>query len=153
MRIRLLAVGKLRDRATIEACAEFAKRLAPYHAFETIEVRAAHGGRPQDAVRSEAAALLRQVRSGEPLWLLERTGTQLSSDELAARLSALRHTGIPSLCIAVAGTYGADPSLRERADFVWSLSKLTLLHEWARAIVLEQLYRAAKIASNEPYHH
>jgi len=57
------------------------------------------------------------------------------------------------LTLVVAGTYGADRAIVERADFVWSLSSLTFLHEWARAIVVEQLYRAAKIARNEPYHY
>ena len=57
------------------------------------------------------------------------------------------------LTLVIAGTYGAAPALLERAQFRWSLSRLTLLHEWARALVLEQLYRAAKIAANEPYHH
>jgi len=55
--------------------------------------------------------------------------------------------------VVIAGTYGASPELLARATFRWSLSKLTFLHEWARMIVLEQLYRAAKIARNEPYHH
>jgi 23S rRNA (pseudouridine1915-N3)-methyltransferase len=52
----------------------------------------------------------------------------------------------------IAGAYGAAPALVACADFRWSLSRLTFLHEWARALVLEQLYRAAKIARNEPYH-
>jgi 23S rRNA (pseudouridine1915-N3)-methyltransferase len=57
------------------------------------------------------------------------------------------------LTLVIAGTYGAAPALLERADFMWSLSQLTFLHEWARMLVLEQLYRAAKIARDEPYHH
>jgi 23S rRNA (pseudouridine1915-N3)-methyltransferase len=54
---------------------------------------------------------------------------------------------------AIAGADGASETLLERANVRWSLSPLTFLHEWARIIVLEQLYRAAKIAANEPYHH
>jgi len=85
-------------------------------------------------------------------WLLERDGVQVSNEEPSVRLSAtaVRHPGFNA---NRAGTYGADPALRERANFLWSLGSLTFLHEWAQAIVVEQLYRAAKIARNEPYHH
>ena len=65
----------------------------------------------------------------------------------------MENAGQPRLTLLIAGTYGASTELQARAQFAWSLSKLTLLHEWARMLVLEQLYRAAKIARNEPYHH
>jgi 23S rRNA (pseudouridine1915-N3)-methyltransferase len=68
-------------------------------------------------------------------------------------MEKISHDGTSRLTFVVAGTYGADASLLERADVQWSLSPLTFLHEWTRAIVLEQLYRAAKISRNEPYHH
>jgi 23S rRNA (pseudouridine1915-N3)-methyltransferase len=87
------------------------------------------------------------------MWLLERNGSAFSSEEFAARVEALAHSGISRLTFVVAGTYGAGDALRERADVQWSLSRLTFLHEWARMIVLEQLYRSAKITRNEPYHH
>jgi 23S rRNA (pseudouridine1915-N3)-methyltransferase len=72
---------------------------------------------------------------------------------LASRLEEIRFSGAQRLTLVIAGAYGADASLRMRAEFLWSLSELTFLHEWTRMIVLEQLYRAAKIARNEPYHH
>jgi 23S rRNA (pseudouridine1915-N3)-methyltransferase len=96
---------------------------------------------------------LRALDASEHVWLLERSGTELSSDELAARLDGLTTDDISALTLVVAGTYGASDGLQRRADFQWSLSRLTFLHEWARALVLEQLYRATKIARNEPYHH
>ncbi len=87
------------------------------------------------------------------MWLLERSGQELSSEELSERITLLADGGTKRLVFAIAGTFGASRELAERAQFRWSLSRLTFLHEWARAIVLEQLYRAAKIARNEPYHH
>ena len=95
----------------------------------------------------------RLIAPSETLWLLERTGTELSSEALSARIERLPVEGTSQLTIVIAGTYGAAPPLLARAQFRWSLSQLTLLHEWARVLVLEQLYRAAKIAANEPYHH
>ena len=104
-------------------------------------------------MREESERIQRLLRPDERVWLLERTGAELSSIALSEKLTAIAHEGISRLTFVVAGTYGADESLSARADFSWSLSPLTFLHEWARMIVLEQLYRAAKISRNEPYHH
>ncbi len=153
MKLRLIAVGKIREPYVAQACDDFRTRLARYEAFEEIEVAASHGGDPERAMAEEGERIVRALAPGEPLWLLERTGTQLSSVELGERIASVAATGMTRLSFAVAGTYGASPALLERATFRWSLSKLTFLHEWSRALVLEQLYRAAKIARHEPYHH
>ncbi len=97
--------------------------------------------------------MARHLREDDCVWLLDRGGDELSSVELSRRIESAANAGTRRMTFVIAGTYGSDDSLRERADFVWSLSALTFLHEWARMIVLEQLYRAAKIARNEPYHH
>ncbi len=153
MVLRLIAVDKLRTPYIADACADFRKRLQPYFSYDEIEVRASHGGDPQAAMREEAERILKHIRPDDRVWLLERTGAAFSSPELARALDDATHAGISRLTFVVAGTYGADTSIRDRADVLWSLSPLTLLHEWARALVLEQLYRAAKITRNEPYHH
>jgi 23S rRNA (pseudouridine1915-N3)-methyltransferase len=153
MHLRLIAVGKLREPYLIAAADDFRRRLRPYHRLEEIDVRAGDGGDPVRSMNAEAEAVLRLIAPADTVWLLERTGTELSSAELAARIEQLPVEGTSHLTIVIAGTYGAAPALFARAQFRWSLSQLTLLHEWARALVLEQLYRAAKIAANEPYHH
>lgn len=140
VQIRLIAVGKLRESYLAAAAEDFRTRLRPYVRLEEIEVR-------------DDDAILRLLDPAEPFWLLERTGTEMSSEALAARLARMQVEGSSRLAVAIAGTFGASEALLKRADFLWSLSKLTFLHEWARVIVLEQLYRAAKINRNEPYHH
>lgn len=151
MQLRIAAVGKLRDPAAAALCAEFQKRLRAYHRMEVIEVRASGGADPAKAVREEGERLLKAAGRGS-LWALDRTGTELSSEDLSAKIVELESRG-GLLTLAIGGTFGLAAELRARADFVWSLSKLTFLHEWARMIVLEQFYRAAKIARGEPYHH
>lgn len=153
MLIRIVAVDRVRAPYVAEACADMRARLAPYYPCEEVEVRAGAGNDPRAAMRDEAARIARHLHPDDRVWLLERTGTQLSSIGLAQRLADVSRDGSRRLVVIVAGAYGADASLRVRAEFLWSLSELTFLHEWARAIVLEQLYRAAKIARNEPYHH
>jgi 23S rRNA (pseudouridine1915-N3)-methyltransferase len=153
MQLRLIAVDKVRSPHVAATCAELRKRLAPYYPYEEIEVRAGSGKNAAGAMRDESERVLRHLRADDRVWLLERTGTQLSSAMLARRLDEVSHAGITRLTFVVAGTFGADAALLERAELHWSLSELTFLHEWARMIVLEQLYRAAKILRNEPYHH
>lgn len=153
VQIRIVAVGKLRAHYAAPACAEFAKRLGAYYPLDVVEVKASDGSQPEQAMREEAERILKHVHDDDCVWLLDRTGAELASDELSGRLGQVGNAGTRRLVLVVAGTYGASDALRRRADFVWSLSRLTLLHEWARMLVLEQLYRAAKIARNEPYHH
>jgi 23S rRNA (pseudouridine1915-N3)-methyltransferase len=153
MNMRILAVGKLRAGYTAQACAEFQQRLAPYFPIEIAEVRAADGAQPAVAIREEAERILKLLHQDDCVWLLDREGQELSSEELSGKIAAIANAGTRRMTLVVAGTYGAGDALRNRADFRWSLSRLTFLHEWARMIVLEQLYRAAKIARNEPYHH
>ena len=153
MLVRMIAVDRVRSPHVAALCADLRARVASYHPYAEVEVRSGNGKDPRAAMRDEAARIARHLRDDDRVWLLERTGTQLSSEALASRLDEIRHTGARRLTLVVAGAYGADASLKERAEFLWSLSELTFLHEWARAVVLEQLYRAAKIARNEPYHH
>ncbi|HEX3464271.1 MAG TPA: 23S rRNA (pseudouridine(1915)-N(3))-methyltransferase RlmH [Candidatus Elarobacter sp.] len=149
----MIAVGKVRERYVAEALADFRVRLRPYHRLEEIEVRAADGADPTRAMRAEGEAILKLIDPADHVWLLERSGEMLSSEELSRRIERLPHQGIARVTFVVAGTFGASEALAARADVRWSLSPLTFLHEWARMIVLEQLYRAAKIARDEPYHH
>ena len=151
MHLRIVAVGKLRDPAVGAICREFQKRLAAYHRLEIVEVRASSGSDPEKAVREEGERILRALGKGS-VWLLDRTGTELTSEALSKKIVELERDA-SDLTLVVAGTFGASKAATDRANFVWSLSKLTLLHEWARMLVLEQLYRAAKIARSEPYHH
>ena len=153
MLVRMIAVDRIRSPHVAALCADLRERLAPYHSYAELEVRCGDGSDPRTAMRDEAARILRHLRGDDRVWLLERTGTQLASDVLASRLARVAHDGAQRLTLIVAGTYGADATLKVRAEFLWSLSELTFLHEWSRAIVLEQLYRAAKIVRNEPYHH
>lgn len=153
MIVRIVAVDRIRTPYVARACEDFRARLRAYHAYDEIEVRAGNGRDPQAAMREEAERIARHLRDDDRMWLIDRCGTQVSSEALAARIGDVGRSGAQRLTLVIGGAYGTVDSLRARAEFVWSLSELTFLHEWARAIVLEQLYRAAKIARNEPYHH
>lgn len=153
MQLRLLCVGRVRERYVAAACDDFLGRLRPYYRVEVAEIRPSQATAAASAVADEGERLLMRLQGEEAVWLLDRAGSELASKELSAALGRVEHAGTRRLTLVVAGTFGASDALRARATFLWSLSRLTFLHEWARMIVLEQLYRAAKIARNEPYHH
>jgi len=153
MHLRLIAVGKVREPYIAAGMADFRKRIVPYHRLDEIDIRPADGGRPERAIAAEGDAILRAIAPHDVVWLLEREGTEFSSLELADRLERYAVDGVSTLTFVIAGTYGAAPAVHARADVRWSLSRLTFLHEWARMLALEQLYRAAKISRGEPYHH
>ncbi len=153
MLLRLVAVGKIRESYVAAACGDFSRRLAPYYTLETREIKASALGDPALAAREESQRILRSIGSDDRVWLLDGTGTQFSSVELSRAIQGETHAGARRIVFCIGGAFGSSPALRERADVVWSLSKLTFLHEWARMIVLEQLYRSAKIMRGEPYHH
>ena len=145
MTVRIIAVDKVRETYLRDGCALYVRRLARLLATSIHEVR------PGTPV-SEARAILRQVPTGATVWALEREGVALSSIDLAKRIAALRERGVKALFLGIGGPDGLHRSVLERADFAWSLSPLTLLHEMARLVALEQLYRAMKIIRGEPYH-
>jgi 23S rRNA (pseudouridine1915-N3)-methyltransferase len=153
VRYRLICVDRVREPYLAAAVDDFTVRLGPYHSVESVEVPRERRADTALGVQREGEAILRRIAPSDVVWLLERTGTQMSSVELAERVTTLGLEGLGRLVLVIAGTYGASDALLARANFRWSLSPLTFLHEWTRAIVLEQLYRAAKIALKEPYHH
>jgi 23S rRNA (pseudouridine1915-N3)-methyltransferase len=128
-----------------EGCALYVKRLAPLLPVRTVDVR-------PSTQSEESSALLKQLPADGTVWALDRCGTQVTSEQLAGRLQAVERSGARHLALVIGGAEGLDTSVMSRADFIWSLSPLTFLHEMARLLVLEQLYRAVKINRGEPYH-
>lgn len=145
MNIRIVAVDKMRERYLADGCAHYVQRLAPYASVAVEEIRA--GLAPGE----EAAALLKRAGGGV-VWALDREGAQPSSLDLARAVADVERSGARELALVIGGPDGLSRGVIERAAFVWSLSRLTFLHEMARLIALEQLYRAMKINRAEPYH-
>jgi 23S rRNA (pseudouridine1915-N3)-methyltransferase len=134
------------------ACDDYLRRLSRYTAVREVEVRAAsRAPTPEVQRRDEAALLLARVAGGTDLVCLARTGEAWSSAQLAEQVSRWQLRARP-IAVLVGGSYGLDDELLERAQARWSLGPLTLPHELARVIALEQLYRAWTILRGEPYH-
>ncbi len=155
MGIQVIAVGKLRNRAMQMSADEYIKRLKRYTRAEMIEVRAARKIEAQNtapALAEEAKNLLAPTHAQTTLVMLDERGEQWTSVELSKWIQQQMVHGQSDMAFLIGGALGFDPALRKRARRVVSLSKMTLPHELARVVLLEQLYRAMTIARNEPYH-
>jgi len=151
MQLVLLAVGRLRP-ALREVADEYLRRLARYTRAEELEVKEA--GRAATAVearRVEAARLREKLRDRAHLVVLDREAPGWSSQALAGQTERWERLARP-VVVLIGGSTGLDPGLLRQADQRWGLGPLTLPHELARVVVLEQLYRAWTIRRGEPYH-
>lgn len=151
MELWLLAVGKLRP-AYREACDDYVRRLGRRGRVHEVEVREAARA-PTRAVQQvqEAERLRARIPPRAMVVALARDGDAWTSEELARRIGRWETEGRP-LAFLVGGSTGLDPGLLREAHARWSLGPLTLPHELARVVVVEQLYRAGTIRRGEPYH-
>ncbi len=147
----LVAVGKLRPFYR-EACDEYARRLSRYARFAEHEVREA-SREPTIAAQQtlEARRLEARIPDGASTIAMSRQGQAWSSTELATEVERWLLAARP-VCLTIGGSTGLAPDLLAGCDARWSLGALTLPHELARVIVVEQLYRAFTILRGEPYH-
>ncbi|MGZ4819593.1 MAG: 23S rRNA (pseudouridine(1915)-N(3))-methyltransferase RlmH [Terriglobales bacterium] len=140
MKLRIAWIGKTKDAAVQSLTAEYLKRLSRYVATESLEI-------------ATEAALLKQLdKARGSLILLDSRGRQLSSEHFAEFLRQHQDRGTPSLLFAVGGADGFSDQARAAASFQLSLGKMTLPHELARVVLLEQLYRGFTILKGHPYH-
>ena len=153
MRLTLIAVGRLKERYWREAADEYLKRLGPYATVRVAEIDDRDSGR--DAARAlaeEGADILRAVPEGAHVITLEIGGKQRSSEQFAARLAALALDGRSSVAFVIGGSVGLSAEVLARADERMSFGPMTLPHNMARVVLLEQIYRAFRINRGEPYH-
>jgi 23S rRNA (pseudouridine1915-N3)-methyltransferase len=151
IRIQVVAVGKLRASLR-EAADEYLRRLRRYARTEETEIReAGKAGNPAAQRRAEAAGIAAAVADRAITVALARTGHPWSSRDLARRMGEWRDQS-RTVAFVIGGAEGLAQDLIDGASHRWSLGPLTLPHELARVVVLEQLYRAGTILAGERYH-
>ncbi|MEO5825543.1 MAG: 23S rRNA (pseudouridine(1915)-N(3))-methyltransferase RlmH [Gemmatimonadales bacterium] len=151
MQLYVVAVGKLRP-ALRQAGDDYLRRLRRFIAVSEREVReAGRAGSVERQRDEEARHLLDAMPADADVVLVDQGGNPWSSEELAAQLDAWR-VAARDVALVIGGAVGVAASVGERARARWSLGPMTLPHELARVIVMEQLYRASTILRGEPYH-
>lgn len=155
VKITVVAVGKLKERFWADACAEYVKRLSAYASIKMVEIPdrdpAKTGG--EEAGRAlEGKAILAAIPERSHVVLLDIGGKERSSGEIASHLNDLMLRGESSITFVIGGSCGVSSEVRARADERLSFGRITLPHNLARVVLLEQVYRAFKIMRGEPYH-
>jgi 23S rRNA (pseudouridine1915-N3)-methyltransferase len=151
MPVRVLAVGKKHESWIQEGIQRYEKRLQ--RPFDVSWQLLPHSAREGDAARGEESArILDKINDGDYVILLDERGTNLDSPSLSSYiLSPLQRS--QAVVIIIGGAYGVDASVHQRANLIWSLSKLVFPHQLVRLILTEQIYRAQEITNGRPYHH
>ena len=155
MHIKVLALGKLKEKFLKEGILEFQKRLTPYANFEIIELQPVEirdENLIQKALDEEAQKLLAYIKPQSYVITLEIGGKMLSSEDFARKILDLTNEGFGEIVFVIGSSCGLSKIISDRADFKLSLSKMTFLNQFARLILTEKIYRAFKIIKGETYH-
>ena len=156
MKLKLLAVGKIKREAFQEMAEEYARRIKRFHSFEVVEIpdeKVLPKTELPKALEREAARVEKHLKKDSFLIVLDEKGQQWSSIDLAWELGQIFQQPVGEIVLLIGGAFGVADFLKKKAKVLLSLSKLTLPHQLARVLALEQLYRALTILKNVPYHH
>lgn len=158
MRFYVICIGKLKDTYLRDGIAEFVKRMRPYGGITITELNESKiGDKPSDADRKqvvieEGERLLKNVPKNAYTVLLDVYGKTMSSEDLAKTVAKLEVDGVSDMAFIVGGAFGVSDELRRSVNYKLSFSPMTFTHQMVRLLLVEQIYRAAKINRNEPYH-
>ena len=155
MNITVIAVGKLKEKFWVAACDEYLKRLKGYAKVRVVEISdrdPAKCGGDEAARAAEGKDILKALPAHSHVMLLDVQGKQLSSEGIAARLDAIALGGTSDITFIIGGSSGVSQEVYGAASETLSFGKITLPHNLARVVLLEQIYRAFKISRGEPYH-
>ena len=150
MRLRIIWIGKTRDARLRALIDDYAERLAHFVRCEVTELREL-GRTDKTGIDKETKRISDALRPGSMTVLLDEGGTEWTSQELAAQVQGWEGSGIKEVAFVIGGPNGFAGDFKAGVDKRWSLSRLTLTHEMARVLLLEQLYRAYTIIHGLPY--
>ncbi len=156
MKLSIVCIGRMTIPFLNEGCNEFAGRLKRYLTLSINEIKEHKTGSKQDIkkiVQTECKSLAEKIPDGAFVIALDQGGKHLSSENFADLMNEHMLRSTPQWTFLIGGPYGLSDELRKRANLVLSLSAMTLTHQMARLLLLEQLYRCCTIIRNEPYHH
>lgn len=156
--IKVICVGKLKEKFYAAAADEYVKRLGAYCKISVLELPEERlSDRPSQAqidaaLEKEGERILSKIPNGAVIIALCVEGGTLSSEQLAAKLDKWTVQGKSQFVFLIGGSFGMHPSVKEKAALRLSMSPMTFPHHLARVMVLEQIYRAFKINEGSSYH-
>jgi len=158
MKIRIVSVGRIKEKFLQEGIKEYSKRLSRYCNLDIIEVddeKAPENlsDKEMEQIKcKEGERILSKVPANSFIITLEIEGKQLSSEELSEKIESLMIEGINDITFIIGGSLGLSKEVSQKSNFKLSFSRMTFPHQLMRVILLEQIYRGFKIIHREPYH-
>mgnify|MGYP005772210057 CR=1 FL=1 len=149
--IKIICVGKIKEKFYREAILEFQKRLSKYTKLEIIEVEDVKGDNPNWIMKKEKDLILKKISDKDYIITLEIEGKELTSNQFAEYLDRT-FLNQSTITFIIGGSYGLDQEIKDKAQFKLSFSRMTFPHQLFRILLLEQIYRSYKILHNESYH-
>lgn len=158
MKITVIAVGKIKEKFYRDAVSEYEKRLGRYCKPEIIQVEdertpdRASANLTELVKKKEAERILKYLKEDAFVVVLDIRGKAYNSEEFADQIESLAIRGVSHIQFVIGGSLGLHEEVCKKADLTVSFSKMTFPHQLMRVILLEQIYRAYRIISGEPYH-
>lgn len=156
MQLKLIAVGKLREAFYRAGVDEYIGRIQHFLPFSQLEVQPGTGedsnGKGQGALRREAETISKHLSGDACVVLCDVGGKALTTEQFSDWLQQQMNASVSQIVFVVGGAWGTADELRQRADLRLSLSAMTLPHELARLVLVEQIYRALTLWRGLPYH-
>ena len=155
MKIKIIALGKIKEKYLKSGIDEFLKRLTPYASVSVVElnpIEIKDENLKDKILQDEGEKILSNIKPLDFVITLEIEGQQFSSEDFAQKIKDLTNNGTQEIVFVIGSSCGIGKNVSTRADLKMSMSKMTFLHEFARLILIEQIYRAFKINKGEKYH-
>lgn len=155
MKIKIIALGKIKEKFLQTGIEKFLKRLEPYAQVCVVEINPIEIkdlNLVEKTLFQEGEKILAQIKPTNYVITLEINGNSFSSQEFANKIVEITNMGVGEIVFVIGSSNGLGKNISNRADLKLSMSKMTFLHEFARLILVEQIYRAFKIIKGETYH-
>ena len=156
--IKIVCVGKIKEKPMQQCINEYLKRLQPYAKTEIVEVediaapQSNSDAQNEQVKQKEGERILSKIKKEDTVVLLSLKGKMYSSPQLADKLQDIFSYQGSNITFVIGGSLGTSNEVNQRADVQWKISDLTFPHQLCRLMVLEQIYRSFRILNNEPYH-
>ena len=155
MEIKIITVGKIKEKFLKEGINEFLKRLTPYASVSILElnpIEIKDENLTAKILLDEGEKILSNIKPQDYVITMEIKGKQFSSEEFAQKIEEITNDGTQEIVFVIGSSCGIGKNVSDRANLKMSMSKMTFLHQFARLILVEQIYRAFKIIKGETYH-
>ena len=149
--IKLITVGKIKEKYLKDAILEYTKRISKYTKLEIIELQDYDYDNKQIVLEKEKENIIKHINSRDYVITMQIEGKNISSEDFADKIDKVFVTN-PNIVFIIGGSYGLHDDIKKISNFSLSFSKMTFPHQLFRVLLLEQIYRAYKIINNERYH-